>query len=93
MSGAGAASLARWLGAWARVGCAPTGAHYRLLADRRLLHARPLATDIDALVAGVDGAVDRTEAAVMLALQPSPQRLLAAVRGGVRSAADLRMAR
>ncbi|WP_454129543.1 hypothetical protein [Microbacterium aurum] len=51
VSGAGAASLARWLGAWARVGCAPTWAHYRLLADRRRLHARPLAADVDTLVA------------------------------------------
>lgn len=93
VSGARPASLARWMGAWARIGCAPTGEHYLLLAERRLLHARPLAADIDALVTGAGRAVDRTEAAVMLALEPSPHRVLAAIRGGVRSAADLRPTR
>lgn len=92
-AGAGAASLARWLAAWARIGCTPTGAHYRMLADRRLLHARPLAADVDAFLASADGAVDRTEAAVMLALEPSPQRVLAAIRRGARTATELRMAR
>lgn len=93
VSGARPSSLARWMGAWARIGCTPTGEHYLMLAERRLLHARPFTADIDALVAGTDGTMDRTEAAVMLAIEPSPHRVLAAIRGGVRSAAELRPTR
>lgn len=88
---ASAPTIARWRGAWAAVGCAPSGEHYRLLADHRALHVRPQPTEVDDVCAAVAGSVDRTEVAVMLAIEPHRERVIAALRRGVRSAADPRL--
>lgn len=92
-----ATTIARWRALWATVGCAPTGPHFRLLSDHRVLHVLPRAVDIDAVCARAarmaSGAVDRTEAAIMLAIEPSPRRVLTAIARGVRSATDPRLLR
>ncbi len=92
--GVGGQTAARWLTIWARLGVAPTSAHYRLLeANRVLLQCPPLwmlDTTANALRGFGAGAPDRTELAVMLALTNDLGAIRRAIRRGASTATDLR---
>ncbi len=94
LPGVGGPTAARWLTLWARLGLTPTSAHYRLLAERRLLLHRPAAWTLDAAARAVSGFCpeppDRTEIAVMLALAADVGVLEDAVRRGIRTSTDPR---
>jgi len=90
-----AATAARWLTVWSRIGIMPTSQHFRVLEANRALGNVPSAWRLDATTdalraRGVRDAPSRLDLAVMLAIAGDVPAVVAAVARGVREATDLR---
>lgn len=94
-TGVAAARITRWLVLWSRIGCTPNADHYRLLDAMGLLTTIARDSDVTYVLREAERqgrAVDRTEIGVMLAIEPSPARVLAAIRSGAIPSSPLRAA-
>ncbi len=90
-----AATAARWLTVWSRIGIMPTSQHFRVLEANRALGNVPSAWRLDATTdalraSGVRDVPSRLDLAVMLAIAGDVPAVIAAVARGVREATDLR---